>query len=138
MYNYNANLVRVIDGDSIIVDIDLGFHTWLNKISVRLSDIDTPELRTQDVFEKKAAILAKERVEELLSDGKLVITTILDTKDKFGRIFGIIHTSTGINVNDILLEEKLAIKWTGQSLDERKQLHHENLIWLKAEGKIYK
>ena len=50
---YNCTLDRVIDGDTIDVNIDLGFDVWLNKQRVRLSGIDTPESRTRDLAEKK-------------------------------------------------------------------------------------
>jgi micrococcal nuclease len=136
MYNYTAKLVRVIDGDSIIVDIDLGFSIWIKNKSVRLLGVDTPELRTKDNYEKKAAILAKERVEGLLTDGTLIITTVLDKQDKFGRILGTLYTNNGDNINNILIEEKLGIKWNGQNTDDRLREHYENLKWLISEGKI--
>ena len=52
MYHYKAQLVRVIDGDTIEADIDLGFKTWTRR-KVRLAGIDTPEIRTRDLEEKK-------------------------------------------------------------------------------------
>ena len=52
MYEYNVKVVKVIDGDTVDVDIDLGFGVWLHKERVRLYGIDTPESRTSDVQEK--------------------------------------------------------------------------------------
>jgi micrococcal nuclease len=136
MYNYNANLVRVIDGDSLIVDIDLGFNIWVRNISVRLYGVDTPEIRTKNPTEKTAGYLAKSRVEDLLSDGKLQITTMLDVSDKFGRILGVVHNSDNLNIGFILINERLGIPFLGQPLDERIKLHNENLEWLVSEGKL--
>ena len=53
MYEYNAKILRIVDGDTIDVDIDLGCGVWIHKERVRLEGIDTPESRTKDVEEKK-------------------------------------------------------------------------------------
>ena len=66
MYEYQATVLRVIDGDTIEVDIDLGFSTIIKKRRVRFKGIDTPEVRTRDLVEKEAGLRAKERVEGLL------------------------------------------------------------------------
>lgn len=137
MYNYNANLVRIIDGDSLIVDIDLGFNMWIKNVSVRLFRVDTPEIRTTDDIEKTAGYLAKARVESLLSDGKLQITTIMDKSDKFGRVLGVVYNSDGDIINEILVDERLGIPFTGQTPEERARLHEENFQWLISEGKIF-
>ena len=60
MYEYNVKILKVIDGDTIDVDIDLGFGVWLHKERVRMMGIDTPESRTRDLEEKKFGILSKE------------------------------------------------------------------------------
>lgn len=52
MYEYNCNIVRVVDGDTVDVDIDLGFGIWVRNERVRLYGIDTPESRTRDLREK--------------------------------------------------------------------------------------
>ena len=49
MYEYNVKVVKVIDGDTVDVDIDLGFGVWLKKERLRLYAIDTPESRTRDL-----------------------------------------------------------------------------------------
>ena len=63
MYEYNANVVRVYDGDTVWADIDLGFDTWLKNHPIRLSGIDTPEVRGS---EKEAGIVSRDRLIELL------------------------------------------------------------------------
>ena len=52
MYEYNCKIVKVVDGDTVDVDIDLGFGVWLRDQRIRLYGIDTPESRTSDPFEK--------------------------------------------------------------------------------------
>ena len=62
VYEYNCKIVRVVDGDTVDVDIDLGFGIWMHKERVRLHGIDTPESRTRDLEEKKYGLLAKEQI----------------------------------------------------------------------------
>ncbi len=90
MYDYMATLVRVIDGDTVDCDIDLGFGVWLKNQRVRLYGINTPETRTRDLKEKEAGLAAKARLIELLPE-KFVLTSVKDKKGKFGRILGIIN-----------------------------------------------
>ena len=60
MYEYRVKIVRVVDGDTVDVDIDLGFGVWLKKQRVRLYGIDTPESRTRDLVEKRFGNMAKD------------------------------------------------------------------------------
>ncbi len=90
MYDYMATLVRVIDGDTVDCDIDLGFGVWLKNQRVRLYGINTPETRTKDLKEKQAGLAAHSRLVELLPK-KFLLTSIKDKKGKFGRILGIIN-----------------------------------------------
>ena len=57
MYEYRCKIVRVVDGDTVDVDIDLGFGVWMHKERIRLHGIDTPESRTRDLEEKKYGLL---------------------------------------------------------------------------------
>ena len=59
MYEYRANINRVVDGDTVDVDIDLGFGVWMKDERVRLAGIDTPESRTRDKVEKKFGLASK-------------------------------------------------------------------------------
>jgi len=137
MFTYQAKVCRIIDGDSIVLDIDLGFNTWLNKQHIRLHGIDTPEYRTRDLVEKQHGTLAKNLVESLVQPGdSVVIKTVLDKHEKFGRILGIIELQNGINLNQLLIEEKLAVPYHGQSKDEIEKQHLENRQILITAGKI--
>ena len=75
MYEYRATIVKVVDGDTVDVDIDLGFGIVLKDERVRIMGIDTPESRTRDKVEKKFGLAAKARLKALL--GK---TTVLKTQ----------------------------------------------------------
>lgn len=135
MYQYRAKVNRIIDGDSIVLDIDLGFDTWLNNQSVRVYGIDTPECRTRDLDEKARGLLAKARVKELLKKGDMVIiNTFKDKGGKFGRILAEIENVDGIDIGGCLLEEHLAVKYYGQSKSEIKQQHLNNRDILITEG----
>ena len=64
MFEYKCKLVKVVDGDTVDVDIDLGFGVWLQNQRIRLYGIDAPESRTSDAEEKKYGLAAKERMQE--------------------------------------------------------------------------
>lgn len=137
MYEYRAKVNRIIDGDSVVLDIDLGFDTWLNNQSIRLFGIDTPECRTKDLDEKARGLLAKNRVEELLPIGDIVfIKTIKDKNEKFGRILGELINDEEININATLLEENLAAPYFGQSKKQVEEAHLENREILIEQGKF--
>ena len=105
MYEYRAELVRVVDGDTIDCVLDLGFDIKY-KCRVRLKGINTPEIRTRDLEEKKRGFAAKDRVVELLdSNHGFVVKTELDKKGKYGRILGTIVLDNNATINQILLVE---------------------------------
>lgn len=86
MYEYKATVRRIIDGDTIVCDIDLGLEIWARDQHLRLYGIDTPEVRTRDPVEKAAGLLAKARVEAILPPGRVVtIRTHKDKSGKYGR-----------------------------------------------------
>ena len=111
MYEYQATVLRVVDGDTIEVDIDLGFSTVIKKQRVRFKGIDTPETRTRDLVEKEAGLRAKERVEGLCPLGSIItLRTTIDKSDKYGRILGESFVPGVIqSVNQLLLEEGHAV-----------------------------
>lgn len=131
MYEYRAKVVRVIDGDTIIVDIDLGFNTWLKNQSIRLEGINTPEVRTKDELEKKVGLFVKDEVERLIGKScDVILETILDKSEKFGRILGIFHTTDGINLNEYLVEQRYAVAYFGQSKEQIAEEQNSNINWL--------
>ncbi len=133
MYEYNCKIVRVIDGDSILIDIDLGFSHWIHNESIRLYGVDTPECRTRDAEEKAAGLLAKEFVEEALHVGG---TYRLQTKEKgkFGRYLGTIYLTEETSINAALVKERLAVPYFGQSKVRVKAAHLANRLFLKEKG----
>ena len=109
MYEYNAKLDRVIDGDTIDAMIDLGFDTWVHK-RIRLEGIDAPETRTRDLDEKAQGLATKERLTGLLeaADGVFVLQS--HGVGKYGRCLGTIFIGQN-NINELLLSEGLAEKY---------------------------
>lgn len=111
MYQYEAIVLKIIDGDTIDISIDLGFNVWLRDLRVRLYGIDTPETRTKDLTEKAEGFRAKERVSLLLPPGTTcVVDTLLDKQDKYGRILGTFWSPfhPDESVNALLVREGLA------------------------------
>jgi micrococcal nuclease len=137
MYQYRAKVNRIIDGDSIVLDIDLGFDVWMNNQSIRIYGIDTPESRTRDLDEKARGLMAKKHVEDLLPVGEIVaVNTYKDQGGKFGRILAKITNIEGVDVGLSLLENHLAVEYYGQSKDEIAQAHLDNRRILILEGKF--
>ena len=87
MYEYRINVVKIIDGDTVDVDIDLGFGVWLKKQRIRLHGIDTPESRTRALDEKRYGLMAKKYLTQQI-EGGAILKTRLDGKGKYGRILG--------------------------------------------------
>jgi len=143
MYEYKVNIIKVIDGDTVDVDIDLGFGIWMKDERVRIMGIDTPESRTRDKVEKKFGLAAKARLKEILGK-KSVLTTQInkdgeDMKGKFGRILGDFNCYDHKNdlwtgVSKILVQEGHAVPYSGGSKDETKAQHLANRERLIEEG----
>ena len=115
MYEYRCSLVKIIDGDTIDVNLDLGFDVVLKKQRIRLYGINTPESRTRDLEQKKYGLAAKERLRELLEEAEsIMVKTEIDVKArcKYGRILGTIYAGK-INVNDLLVSEGHAVTYYG-------------------------
>lgn len=88
MYEYKCTIVRIIDGDTVVVDIDLGFNVSLSNQHVRLAGIDAPETRTRDLEEKVAGFESKAYVEKILPIGSTQILISKEYSGKYGRIIG--------------------------------------------------
>ena len=137
MYQYRARVNRVIDGDSVVLDIDLGFDVWMNNQSIRIYGIDTPESRTKDIDEKARGLMSKKRLEDLLTVGEIVtVNTYKDQGGKFGRILARITNSEGVDVGKSLIDEHLAVPYFGQSKEDIEQSHLDNRRILILECKF--
>tara|TARA_R100001244_G_scaffold16806_1_gene18095 strand:+ start:413 stop:781 length:369 start_codon:yes stop_codon:yes gene_type:complete len=88
MFDYRCKLLRVVDGDTIDVNLDLGFNVW-HKARVRMLGIDTPEKRTRNKAEKVLGLASTARLKELLKGSKIEIECSKE-KGKFGRVLGIV------------------------------------------------
>jgi len=140
---YDVKVIKVVDGDTVDVDINLGFGIWLHDERVRIMGIDTPESRTSDKVEDLFGEAAKARLKELMKHGGKLITTEdkdgEDMKGKFGRILGdfyIEHDGAKKRVTDILIEEGHAVAYFGGSKEEIQMKHMANREKLLREGVI--
>ena len=109
MYEYNCEVKRIVDGDTVDVVIDLGFDIHYSS-RVRLYGIDTPESRTRNLAEKKLGLAAKKRLGELCK-GKFRVKSL--GKGKYGRILGIPYTEDGEDICQILIKEGHAVEYSG-------------------------
>lgn len=135
MFEYRCKILRVVDGDTVDVDLDLGFKIVLSKERVRIAGIDTPESRTRDLEEKKFGLASKERLKQLLGKTAVVRTMKPDSKEKFGRILGDFIVN-GKSVSEILIEEGYAVPYQGDNKENSRELHMKNRQRLIAEGKV--
>jgi len=139
VYEYKAKLIKVVDGDTVDVDIDLGFGIWMRDERVRIMGIDTPESRTRDQVEKLFGLAAKKRVQELL-EKNVVLKTVAakdgeDMKGKFGRILGDFYIeSEGKLLTEVMIDEGHAVPYHGQSKDDIHEMHLSNRERLVAKG----
>ena len=139
MYEYKAKLVKIVDGDTVDVDIDLGFGVWLKNERVRIMGIDTPESRTRDKVEKIFGLAAKDRVKELIEKDTILKTFAAkdgeDMKGKFGRILGELWRTSDFadqSINEYMCEKHHAVRYFGQSkeLIEEQHLLNRELVKL--------
>lgn len=110
LWRYRAKAVRVIDGDTIVMDIDLGFRTMIMSEPVRLAGINTPELIGVDAARARQA---KEFVEVWLSDDPTLYiqTQLAHEREKYGRILAMVHRESDlVSLNDRLLDADLAVR----------------------------
>ena len=132
MFEYNAIITKIVDGDTVDVDIDLGFEVWLKNQRIRLYGIDTPESRTSDKTKKVFGKLAAAKVNEFCPVGsKIVLATKTDdSRGKYGRILGSLITKDGVNVNEYLVENSYAVAYFGLSKSDiaQKQLDNRQII----------
>jgi len=141
MYKYKCKVLKVVDGDTVDVDIDLGFGIWLKNERVRLKGIDTPESRTRDLVEKKFGLAAKTRLKQMIGKGERVILKTYadkdgqDMKGKFGRILGDFTYKQTTVVNQLIAEGH-GVAYHGQSKDDIQEQHLKNREKLISEGLV--
>jgi micrococcal nuclease len=130
MYEYRCTVVKIIDGDTVDVDIDLGFGVWMKKQRIRLYGIDTPESRTRDLEEKKYGLAAKAYLTGMLDDeAGITLKTHKDAEGKFGRILGELWRNTDYaeqSINEYMIEKHHAVRYMGQSKDSIEEEHLKN------------
>jgi len=140
MHEYKVNILRVVDGDTVDVDIDLGFGMWLRKERVRVMGIDTPESRTSDKMEKVFGLAAKNRLISLLGAEAILHTQVSkkgeDMKGKFGRVLGNFVSLNGEKCAAVLVREGHAVAYQGGSKENVASKHLANRERLVREGAV--
>jgi len=140
---YDVKVLKVIDGDTVDVDIDLGFGITLTDERVRIVGIDTPESRTSDKVEDLFGEAAKARLKILMKKGGKLVTTEdrhgEDMKGKFGRILGdfkVDYNGDQKLVTEIMAEEGHCVPYFGGSKEETQAAHLKNRTRLLSEGVV--
>jgi micrococcal nuclease len=106
-YVYRALLISVYDGDTITVDVDLGYGVWMRGVKIRLSRINTPELRRPTLIAGRAS---RDHLQELLSNPEIIIKST--KKGKYGRWLAEVWNVDGVNVNDRMMRDGYAVTYT--------------------------
>ena len=139
MWTYRCKIIKVVDGDTVDVDIDLGFGIWQRNERVRIMGIDTPESRTSDKIEKKFGLASKEKLKSLLGKDAVLQTTINkkgeDMKGKFGRVLGDFLVDKK-PVSKILCEEGHAVPYFGGAKEDIQKQHLKNRKKLVEAGVV--
>ena len=117
VWKYICQLDRVVDGDTLDAEIDLGFGVYAKK-RIRLADMDAWESRTRDLQEKEKGLAAKQRLIDLIEESGNKFWLISFEQGKYGRVIGAVILQDGRNVNDILVEEGHGYSYDGGSRDK--------------------
>ena len=136
MYEYSCKVDRVVDGDTIDVVLNLGFDIMF-KSRVRLYGIDTPESRTRNKDEKVRGKMAGSFLKEAVDNGAQVViqTKLKDSRGKYGRVLGDVVVD-GVNINQEMINNYLAVAYFGQSKDDIETEHLTNREKLIELGKF--
>ena len=136
---YTCKILKIVDGDTVDVDIDLGFGIVLTDERVRIMGIDTPESRTRDKVEKVFGLASKDKLKTLLDKEAILIThddrNGEDMKGKFGRVLGDFKVGDKL-VTEIMVEEGHAVPYFGQNKADIDGLHLVNRNRLMHEGVV--
>lgn len=141
LYTYKCVILDIVDGDTVDIDIDLGFGVWLRDQRVRVYGIDAPESRTSDDTEKIFGLLSKDKVMGLIPVGsKQILKTHLgEERGKFGRILGEFYVDYGgtvKSVSEIMVENHYAVEYYGQSKKDIESQHKRNREALVDKGVV--
>ena len=135
MYRYKVSVVKVVDGDTVDVDIDLGFGMSYKKQRVRMLGIDTPESRTRDLVEKKFGKASKKHLKNILEQGGIQLVS--HDKGKFGRILGELFIGdSSYSINQQMIDEHHAVAYTGGNKEEIEKGHLANREILLEQGVV--
>jgi len=139
MYQYKCKINKVLDGDTVDIDLDLGFNIVLANQRVRMAGIDTPESRTTNKEEKPRGLLSKKKLGEKLPVGswQIIETQKSDNNDdKFGRILGVFLLEDGTKVNDWLIKNNYAVAYKGENKELTQAEHQANKKVLMERGEL--
>lgn len=147
MYEYRAKIIKIVDGDTVDVDIDLGFDVILSNQRVRLHGIDTPESRTRDAEEKEFGLLSKKFLTSFLPKGSFqtLVTEVDrdgdDARGKFGRILGKFKVYDAkrdreTTINELMIAEGYAVGYHGQNKELVQEQHMQNREILRGQGLV--
>ena len=139
MYQYKCKIIKVLDGDTVDIDLDLGFKIILANQRVRMAGVDTPESRTTIAEEKVRGQLSKKKLAEKLPVGswQIIETQKPDSNDdKFGRILGVFILEDGTHVNDWLIQNNYAVPYKGENKDLTQAEHQANKKILIERGEL--
>lgn len=139
MYQYKCKINKVLDGDTVDIDLDLGFNIILANQRVRMAGVDTPESRTSNKEEKPRGLLSKKKLAEKLPVGswQIIETQKSDNNDdKFGRILGIFILEDGTRVNDWLIANNYAVPYKGENKELTQADHQANKKILMERGEL--
>ena len=137
MYRYKVEVTRIVDGDTVDVDIDLGFGMTYKKQRVRMMGIDTPESRTRNLEEKFYGLQSKAHLTKLIENAN-EIQLLSHDKGKFGRILGeLFDPDSVVSINQQMIDDYHAVPYFGQSKEDTELGHQMNKAALNEQGIIY-
>jgi micrococcal nuclease len=139
MYIYRCKINKVVDGDTVEIDLDLGFNMMLVNQKVRMAGIDTPESRTSNNEEKVRGTLSKKKVAEKLPVGswQRIQTMKSDANDdKFGRILGVFILEDGTSLNQWMIDNNYAVLYQGENKELVQEQHQYNKQKLIERGEL--
>ena len=109
-YHYYFKVKRVIDGDTVVLIIDQGMYQYSVQ-SIRLAGINAPEVRTRDKAEKLRGVLAKEWLQQRLTNTEGMILHTERVTGKYGRFIGTIFDAEGNSINDDMVSAGHAVRY---------------------------